>query len=115
MVKTALRRASGWRRTALGIAVSLAVTAHANGAQAASESNSRDFPLRFAEAAFDVSILRPLSAVALVTGSAFFVASVPLVAPYGAISGSLDGVRGSFTAFVYAPYEYTVLRGIGDF
>jgi len=59
-------------------------------------------------AAYDVTILRPLNACAVVLGSVFFVASAPFVAPF-------MGVRTARDVFVYAPYEYTVERDIGDF
>ena len=49
-----------------------------------------------------------MSMTALVAGSIFFVASVPLVAPF-------EGIRPAWSTFVYAPYEYTILRGLGDF
>jgi hypothetical protein len=90
---------------ALGIAAAVcpdAVRAEQEG------STTAAFASRFAEASFDVAVLRPLSTVALVAGSAFFVASVPLVAPF-------EGLGPSWNAFVYAPYEYVVLREIGDF
>jgi hypothetical protein len=102
-------------RAAIAIAACIAVFASAAPARAAEESESKVFPLRFVEGAFDVMILRPLSAAALVAGSVFFVASLPLVTPYEGVRGSLEGVRGSWSAFVYAPYEYTVLRDLGDF
>ena len=59
-------------------------------------------------AAYDVTILRPLNACAVVLGSVFFVASAPFVAP-------LIGIRTAWDVFVYAPYEYTFERELGDF
>lgn len=61
-----------------------------------------------AAATYDVMLLRPVNAIALVLGSVFFVASVPFVAPF-------VGVRNAWDVFVYAPYEYTFERDIGDF
>jgi hypothetical protein len=63
---------------------------------------------RFGEGAFDVLVLRPLSAAALLVGSAMFVVSTPIVAPF-------EGVGPAWSAFVYAPFEYTILRPLGDF
>lgn len=58
--------------------------------------------------AYDVAILRPLNAAATVLGTGFFLASLPLVAPF-------EGISTSWDVFVYAPYEYTVVRDLGDF
>ena len=58
--------------------------------------------------AFDVLLLRPLSAIATIAGVPFFVASLPFVAPAGEIMTSLD-------VFVLAPAEYTITRPLGDF
>jgi len=70
----------------------------------------------FGESAFDLIVLRPFGAMAMAAGSVFFVASVPLVAPYPAIKdGSIEGIRGAYSMFFYPPYEYTVVREIGDF
>ncbi|HXK22781.1 MAG TPA: hypothetical protein VMS55_08925 [Myxococcota bacterium] len=52
--------------------------------------------------------MRPISALALVTGCAFFAISAPFVAP-------VEGVKGSLETFVYPQYEYTVKRGLGKF
>jgi hypothetical protein len=109
-VKT--RRHSRWFGALLA-ATSLALVVHVDSAQAAGET--APFAQRFGEAAFDVIVLRPLTAAALVAGSVFFVASVPLVGPYEGARGSIEGIRGSWQTFVYAPYEYTVLRDLGDF
>ena len=98
-----------------GIAASLAFVVHDGSASAAAFERTAEFAPRFGEAAFDVLVLRSLTAAALVAGSAFFVASVPLVGPYDGIRGSTDGIRSSWQAFVYAPYEYTVVRDLGDF
>ena len=58
--------------------------------------------------AFDVLLLRPLSAIATIVGVPFFVASVPFVAPAGEIMTSLD-------VFILAPGDYTITRSLGDF
>jgi len=95
----------------------LAQAVHAGSAQANALERTAEFAPRFGEAAFDVAILRPLSAAALAVGSAFFVASVPFVAPWPMVQGQsfTEGVGPAWTTFVYAPYEYTVLRDLGDF
>ena len=58
--------------------------------------------------AFDVMLLRPLSAVATIVGAPLFVASLPFVAPAGRIMESLD-------VFILTPADYTVTRPLGDF
>jgi len=58
--------------------------------------------------AFDVMLLRPLSAVATIVGAPLFVASLPFVAPSGRVMESLD-------VFVLTPADYTVTRRLGDF
>jgi hypothetical protein len=60
------------------------------------------------EATLDVVILRPFGAAATAVGFAFFVASLPLVAP------NLE-IDTSWEVFVMAPVEYTFTRPIGDF
>lgn len=62
----------------------------------------------FWRSTFDIAVLRPLNAAAVVVGSAFFVASVPLVV-------WAEEPATAFDIFVYAPYEYTFLRDLGDF
>lgn len=61
-----------------------------------------------AAGAVDVAVVRPLNIAALAAGAIFFVATVPLVAPF-------EGIKTAWTTFVYAPYEYTFRRPIGDF
>jgi hypothetical protein len=85
----------------LGIAIAAAPSA------ALAESFG-DTMVRGAEVTYDVAILRPLNAVATVLGTGFFLASLPLVAPF-------EGISTSWDVFVYAPFEYTVLRDIGEF
>ena len=57
---------------------------------------------------FDLVILRPLNAMAVVVGMGFFAISAPLVLPSGDVSTP-------FEVFVYAPYEYAFERPLGDF
>ena len=104
-----------WIR-ALAVA-GLALLLCTESAQAGAFDRTAHWAGRFGEAAFDVIVLRPLSAVALAAGSVFFVASAPVSTPDGWIrTGSfVEGVRPAWSTFVYAPYEYTVLRGIGEF
>jgi hypothetical protein len=67
-------------------------------------------PSRFEEIglqAVDAVIVRPLGAVAVAVGAAFFAISVPLVAASG-------GIRESFEFFVMGPVEYTFVRPLGD-
>jgi hypothetical protein len=99
------------------IGAALALVVHADSAQAASFEQTGKFASRFGEAAFDLLVLRPLSASALLAGSAFFVASAPLVAPYETFRTGdvVEAVHPAWSVFVYAPYEYTVLRDLGDF
>jgi hypothetical protein len=55
----------------------------------------------------DAVVVRPLGAVATVTGLAFFAISVPLVAPSGNIPVAWE-------VFFLGPYEYTFVRPLGD-
>jgi len=58
--------------------------------------------------AFDVALLRPLSAVATVAGVPLFVATAPFAAVAGQFMASLD-------VFVLAPADYTFRRPLADF
>jgi hypothetical protein len=58
--------------------------------------------------AFDVGLLRPLSAIQTAVGVPFFVAT----SPFAAIAGKLGA---SWDVFVAAPYDYTVTRPLADF
>lgn len=58
--------------------------------------------------AFDVAVLRPLSAVATVVGVPLFVATAPFAAVAGQFMASLD-------VFVLAPADYTFRRPLADF
>ncbi len=79
------------------------------GGTAPAVAETSDLTWRDAPAvAFDVMLLRPLSAVATILGVPFFLASVPFVAPAGEIMTSLD-------VFILAPAEYTITRPLGDF
>jgi hypothetical protein len=55
----------------------------------------------------DAAVVRPLGAVATVTGLAFFAISAPLVAPSGNIPVAWE-------VFFLGPYEYTFVRPLGD-
>lgn len=57
---------------------------------------------------FDVIVLRPLGAVATVAGTAFFIVTLPVVAPARGWDTTLD-------VFVLAPADYTFVRPLGDF
>ena len=103
------------QRISAAIAAAAFAVTIAGASEARAASNTAEAATRVGQQVFDLAWLRPLSAVALATGSVFFVATVPIVAPYDAVRGSFDGVRGAWSTFVYAPYEYTVLRGIGEF
>jgi hypothetical protein len=55
----------------------------------------------------DAAVVRPLGAIATVTGLAFFAISVPLVAPSGNIPTAWE-------VFFLGPAEYTFRRPLGD-
>ncbi len=55
----------------------------------------------------DAVVVRPLGAAASAAGLAFFLASLPLVAPARQIGTSWE-------IFVLAPVDYTFLRPLGD-
>jgi hypothetical protein len=57
---------------------------------------------------FDVLLLRPLGALATLSGAVFFAISVPLVAP----SKNIDVTR---DIFLFGPYDYTFKRPLGEF
>ena len=93
-------------RSLFMIFVTLAIVV-ASSAPVAAES--ADLGWRDAPAvAFDVLLLRPLSAVATIAGVPLFVASLPFVAPAGAIMTSLD-------VLILTPADYTIDRPLGDF
>jgi hypothetical protein len=104
-------------RGALLVAALLAPMVASRPAPAASLQETVNATQRVGESAFDLVILRPLSGAALVVGSAFFVASAPFVAPMGFVryGASFEGWRPAFSTFVYAPFEYVILRDLGDF
>lgn len=58
--------------------------------------------------AFDAVVVRPLTAAATLAGLAFFVASVPFVAP-------TSNVRTAWEIFVAEPGDYTFRRPLGVF
>ncbi len=57
---------------------------------------------------FDVVIVRPVSLVATVLGTAFFIIALP----FAATSGSVEPVAKSLVA---SPFMYTFQRPVGDF
>ena len=57
---------------------------------------------------FDLVVLRPLNLGATVVGAVYYGLSVPLLYPH-------EGLDTAFDIFVYAPYEYTFHRELGDF
>jgi hypothetical protein len=67
--------------------------------------------------AFDLIVLRPLNALALALGAVFFCASAPFVAwpTDGSWSFPSAGLSTAYDVFIFAPYEYTVLRPLGEF
>ncbi|MEE3328906.1 MAG: hypothetical protein VX252_16320 [Myxococcota bacterium] len=58
---------------------------------------------------FDVLVLRPLGAVALVGGAALFVPAVIFTAP-----GGSEGVKDSLDIFVQTPWRDLAERPLGD-
>jgi hypothetical protein len=67
-------------------------------------------PLRGFDQAFDLIVVRPLSAITLGTGVALFVGTAILTAPNG-----IEGINDSYDRFVREPYEYFSLRPLGEF
>jgi len=65
----------------------------------------------FAARSFDVFPIRVLSACATVVGFGAFVASLPLVGPFG----HLEAIRNSWDYFVIGPVDYTFVRPLGEF
>ncbi len=96
------------RGTAALFLAAIALLGGARTAHASGWSEAGKGVVRTVEVAFDLTILRPLNAAALALGSVFFVASAPIVAPFG-------GIRPAWDVFVYAPYEYAFEREPGDF
>lgn len=92
----------------LGAGIALVLAGGPAPAEAATLSEVGDGFVRGAAVAYDVTILRPLNAAATVLGAGFFLASAPLVAPF-------EGLETAWDVFVYAPFEYTVLRDLGEF
>jgi hypothetical protein len=105
----------GARFFAVAAILALATAAPATGAETEAaggeevvvpDSTFRDVGV--GEAMLDVAILRPFGAAATAVGFAFFVASLPLVAP------NLE-FGTSWEVFVLAPAEFTFTRPIGEF
>jgi len=113
MIEPTMDRARRTRRAAFALGLALCLAAP--GAQAVEAAEIEHGFLRVGEQAFDLVVLRPTGFIALVVGSAFFTASAPVAAPYHAVKGSMEGVRGAYDVFVYPPYEYTILRPLGEF
>ncbi len=90
-------------RTTLAAMLGLALCLWAPPVSAAEGSRAA----RIAEMSFDAVILRPLNLAVLAVGSVAFLGTAPLVAPHGGLSTTWD-------LYVYGPYEYTFLRGLGD-
>ena len=100
-------RRSQWGGALLAAAL-LALIASPRPVEAASLEETGKASLRALDSAFDLVVLRPLSGSALVVGSVMFVAAAPFVAPF-------EGLEPAFGAFIYAPYEYAIVRDLGDF
>ena len=66
---------------------------------------------QYAAQAFDVFPIRFLSAGATVVGFGAFLVSVPLVGPFGQV----EAIRNSWEYFVLGPYDYTIVRPLGEF
>jgi hypothetical protein len=97
-------------RRARSIAASLALALFAapSAVGAATWSEIGDDAAKNGAVAFDLIVLRPLNAAALALGTVFFAVSAPFVYPF-------EGIDTAWDVFVYAPYEYTVVRDLGDF
>ena len=97
----------GARFVAATAVLALTTAGPATGAEAAAVQAGVT-PQGIGAQVLDVVLLRPLGAVATVAGFAFFVASLPIVAPTREIGWTWD-------IFVLAPAEYTFVRSLGDF
>jgi len=104
-VSRAARPAKSAARLRRGAA--LALFALAVGALPAAPAAAVDYG-EIGDKTFDVLVLRPLNAAAVLVGAGFFAISAPLVAPSGELATAFD-------VFVYAPYEYAFERPLGDF
>jgi len=117
-VRFSRRRRSRFAAAAAAVAaVAVASTAPAIGSQGESVGDGVQ-AVDWAEVgatAFDVALLRPLGAIASVTGFAFFLASTPLVAPSGRIGTIGDRIGTCWDIFVLGPVDYTFQRPLGDF
>lgn len=116
------RRRSRFAAAAAALAaVAVASTAPAIGPQdesAGDRDRQEPASVRWSEvgaATLDVALLRPLGAIASVTGFAFFLASTPLVAPSGRIGTLGDRIGTCWDVFVLGPVDYTFVRPLGDF
>jgi hypothetical protein len=105
------RRFSGGLVLAVGVALALAGAAPASEPETIPAPQARETQVAgvgIGAKAFDVVVMRPLSAAATVAGLAFFVASVPFVAPS-------SKVHTAWEIFVAGPGEYTFRRPLGVF
>ena len=84
----------------------LAVLLVAESAQA----NSGAEPGRWAAAAFDVVVVRPVSAVATVVGAALFVPAALITSP-----GGRPAISETWDVFVVTPANEAFKRRLGDF
>ena len=73
-------------------------------------AESGEEPAWWVAAAFDVVVLRPLSAVATVVGTAFFVPAAAVTSP-----GGRSAITEAWDVFVVGPAALAFERPIGDF
>jgi hypothetical protein len=102
MIET-FRRFSGSTLAVMGVVLALAQPVRAEGVMSSIGDGLA--------VTYDLVILRPLNTVALALGAGFFTLSAPLVAPFG----GREGIATAWDVFIAAPYEYTVVRDLGDF
>ena len=99
------RRTGLAARSMAGIALAAVLLATATPARAADPWEQAGHNV---DVAFDLVVLRPLNAAALALGAVFFCVSAPFVWYSG-------GIPTAFDVFVNAPYEYTIVRPLGEF
>jgi hypothetical protein len=69
-----------------------------------------DGPVRTADVAADLVVIRPLAAVTFLAGMVLFVPAAIMTAPNGR-----DGVKDAYDRFVREPGEYVYSRPLGEF
>lgn len=107
--RTRAARAAGARGRWLPAAVLALLLCAGPAAQAQEAADAEGFgAVNVAEGALDVLVLRPLGILGVGTGSVFFLASAPFVAPGGHL-------RDAWDIFLYGPVEYTFVRPLGRF